>query len=788
MTENPNNIFSIKDQFNLIVKNWYWFLISLIVCLTIAFLIKRYSIDIYQATAAVMIKDTKSGGLSETGVLGDLNILGNSYNTVENEIEVLKSRRLMRKVVKELDIYISYTAQGKVIESPVYKGAAVEVDVLNEEVLEQDFPKHQFKLSAIDKNSFRLTDLKGRSSDYSYGSVFEYGDLSLIVTYDDLAAEDLNDFTSLNITISSIESATLKYGSRLIVSKIDRRSSVLSLSQVDPVPQRAEDVINELIKAYNDDAIKDKNAVARKTAEFIQDRMDEVRTDLDSIERRLEGFKSDRNLTDIAAESLINLEETTGLTGQVMNIESQLNIAENIARTLNDPGYNLLPESFGFEDPSLQQQAIRFNQLLTRYRDLSKTASERNPSLIALKSELDQLVASLRLSINQVIQSLESRSQNIQRELNRTIGEIRETPENERLSRALLRNREVVETIYLLLSEKRETTAISLVVTTPKAKVVDFALTDPTPISPKPVIILLISLIISFLLPFGILYARNLIYNKIESREDVEYIHPNITVLGEIPKFENSTRQTIVNNDRSILAESFRILRTNLQFKLSALSTYKRAAPVILVTSSVKGEGKTFVSFNLAVTLALTNKKVLLIGGDIRNPQIHRYLNNESRNSKGLTELLTTSDLTTKDVTVTYPEVANLDIILSGAIPPNPAELLMSDEMDVILDSAAQEYDYIILDSAPTILVTDTLLISKYADVTAYVARANYTDKPLLSFIKENVERGKLENLTMIINDVKQSNFGYGSKYTYHYAAAPQGLWQRLKQKFSRQA
>jgi capsular exopolysaccharide synthesis family protein len=252
-----------------------------------------------------------------------------------------------------------------------------------------------------------------------------------------------------------------------------------------------------------------------------------------------------------------------------------------------------------------------------------------------------------------------------------------------------------------------------------------------------------------------------------------------------LPKFESSSKESIEPNDRSILAESFRILRTNLQFKLSALTSTRRDIPTILVTSTVKGEGKTFVSYNLSLTLALTNKRVLLIGGDIRNPQIHRYLPNATKDQKGLTELLTNDDIRLDDIKVTHEKVSNLDIILSGAIPPNPAELLMSERMESVLDKASSVYDYIILDSAPTILVTDTLLISKYSDVTVYVTRANYTDKPLLSFIKENVERKKLNNVSLVLNDVKQSNFGYGSKYSYHYSSKPQGILAKIRRLFS---
>jgi capsular exopolysaccharide synthesis family protein len=777
--------FSLTQQFKLIFKNWYWFILSFLIFMLAGYAIYRYSTTVYQATGSVLIKDTKRGGLSEMGALGDLNILGNTYNTVENEIEVFQSRRLLTEVVKELDLYINYLIQGNIKESSVYKTAAVSIKVLNEERLRENFEPVNFTILPHSSLEFKLKDVAESEKTVEYGEVFIYNGLELIVIYDDSQSNNIISFPDTKIVITSIQTAVLSYYDRLLVEKVDKRSSVLDLTVSDTSPLRAEEVVNTLIDKYNEDAIKDKNAVARKTAEFIQERMSEVKKDLDSLERSLQTFKDDRSLTDIAVESVLNLEKSTGYTNQVLDVQTKINIVEGIQRDLNSSDFEILPEALGVDDGNLQDLAVQYNKLLLNYRSLLKSASDINPSVIRLKEQLEELRISLKLSVDQVLSSLRAQSKGLRRELNRTVEEVRRVPENERLQRVILRNREVIESIYLLLSEKRETTAISLVVTTPKAKIVDYALANPVPISPKPIIILLSCLILSFILPYSVIYLRELLYNKIESRHDIEHLHQDITVLGELPKFESSSKESIEPNDRSILAESFRILRTNLQFKLSALTSTRRDIPTILVTSTVKGEGKTFVSYNLSLTLALTNKRVLLIGGDIRNPQIHRYLPNATKDQKGLTELLTNDDIRLDDIKVTHEKVSNLDIILSGAIPPNPAELLMSERMESVLDKASSVYDYIILDSAPTILVTDTLLISKYSDVTVYVTRANYTDKPLLSFIKENVERKKLNNVSLVLNDVKQSNFGYGSKYSYHYSSKPQGILAKIRRLFS---
>jgi capsular exopolysaccharide synthesis family protein len=386
---------------------------------------------------------------------------------------------------------------------------------------------------------------------------------------------------------------------------------------------------------------------------------------------------------------------------------------------------------------------------------------------------LEELLSAQReailLTIDSVISRLELEQSSLERELNSVAGKISTVPENERLNRDIERSRRVVEAIYLLLSEKKETTAISLAITTPKAKVVDYARASSSPIFPKTNTIYLSALIIGLIIPFVLIYLKTLFYNKIENRADVEALLSNAAILGEVPKLDKDENDVIVENDRSILAESFRIVRTNLQYIISSTATEK--SPVILVTSTIKGEGKTFVSFNIASTLAYTGKKVVLIGGDIRNPQIHRYVDRSIVKQHGLTEFIVNQDLEVKDLIINQPINKNLDLIHSGTIPPNPAEMLLSDRVGDLIQELKTLYDYVIIDSAPTILITDTFLINKYADVTVYVTRANFTDSVLIRYIDELIATSKLKNVAIVVNNVKIANFGYGRKYTYDYTS-----------------
>ncbi|MFB0904957.1 MAG: polysaccharide biosynthesis tyrosine autokinase, partial [Nonlabens sp.] len=353
----------------------------------------------------------------------------------------------------------------------------------------------------------------------------------------------------------------------------------------------------------------------------------------------------------------------------------------------------------------------------------------------------------------------------------------------ERVNRDIERDRIVVEAVYLLLNQKKETTAISLAVTASKAKMVDYPLAPMEPISPKPRIVYLAMFILGLLVPGAVIYGISLFYNKIVSRKDIEKGLPNTDILGEVPKLGKGSMGLIEVNDRTVLAESFRIIRTNLQYKLNAIP--HEDTKIVLVTSTVNGEGKTLVAYSIANTFAFSGQKVLLIGGDIRNPQLHRYsFGKFSKRTKGVTEYLVNKELKINDLALPSPENKNLDILFSGAIPPNPAELLMQDRTKSLFEEAKDLYDLVIVDSAPTILVTDTLLINKYADVTAYVTRANYTERPLLEFVSDAIKDGKLKNVAVIVNNVKLANFGYGNKYGYGYGEKST-LWTRLRGPFT---
>ncbi|MGB5981038.1 MAG: polysaccharide biosynthesis tyrosine autokinase [Nonlabens sp.] len=780
---------AIQNQIFYYLKKWPWFVLSVLLAVSIAYVYLRYSTNQYRAVSKVMIKDTRRGGISETGALGDLDILGNSFNTVENEIEVLKSLRLMKNVVEELNLQTSFSIEGRIKSADLYKRSPFTLDILFPQYAQQETLSIICELKYIDDSSFHIRPYESiKWITCEYGKSFTIEGQTLVLSYNpsptnpiEFKRDDL-----INITIKPVEVEASWLNSRLSVSKTDKRSSVVDLVIIDDNLHKAEDILDKLVEVYNRDAIKDKNIAAQNTARFIDERLKEVQSDLDSIERRIQKFKNDKNLTDLPTESLMGLEATSTISRELVEVKTSISIAKSIKEQLKSSSNEFLPSDLSINGSgSISEQSLAYNQLLNRYLNIKSSTTELSPTRVNLENELENLKNSLIISLENAIDNLRFKQAGLLNERGSVYQKVESVPENERLNRDIERTRKVVEAIFLLLSEKRESTAISLAIATPKAKVVDFAMALPNPVSPNRKIIYLVGLVVGLLIPVIIIYLRRLLYNKIESRADVEQILKDVSILGEIPKIGADEDDYIHENDRSILAEAFRIVRTNLQYIIASVAN-KGSSSVILVTSTIKGEGKTFTSYNIAHTLAYTGKKVVLLGGDVRNPQIHRYVGKDFLNNYGLTEFLIDPELNAQGLIANHSENKNLSLIHSGKIPPNPAELLLSDRVGLLIDELKKHFDYIIIDSAPTILVTDTFLINKYADVTLYVCRANYTDRALINYIQDTIDSKKLKNVSVIINDVKVSNFGYGRKYTYEYSTEKPGLIKKLKTFFSR--
>lgn len=779
---------NIREQLEKYLRHGWWFVLGVIVCVTLAFLYLRYTVSSYQTQASVIIKDEKKGGgISELAAFESMGLLGGFGSaSIENEIEILKSKRLLTSVVEQLNLQVTYLVEGRIIATEKYNDIPFSIRVLG---YAEDFVAGTSVQATMDKNSKVTLVYKGKKSLHQLGETVTLPFGSFIImpneSVDSKALELIG--TPVIVEFSTVEDKVAQYQEAIQINLTNKNSSVIQLSLNHPVKNKAEDVLNELVTQYNRDAIEDKNLVSENTAKFIDERLRIISGELDSVEQGKVTFKTQNKLTDLMTESKLYLENASEFNKKQLEVGTQLALTNSMLEHISrDSRPGLLPVNLGFEDVALTQLTAEYNKLVIERNHLLKSATDKNPAVIAVDDQLAQLKTTIVSSLQNTRSSLNVALKDFNRQENLIEGRIAKAPGQEMEFRGIERQQTIKEALYLYLLQKREENSISLAVTAPKAKIVDYAYSSKHPISPKRKIVYLASLLLGLLIPFGLIYTKDLLDNKVNNRKDVERIVPNIPLVGELPRIGKSESEVIVSNDCTVLAEAFRILRTNIQYLFVNIET-KGLGKSIFVTSSVKGEGKTFTSFNLALTLASTNNKVAIVGIDLRNPQLQRYLP-DTNTQRGVSNFLFDSKLTVKDITQISDMNANLAIITSGSIPPNPAELLMSKRIEVLVEELRQSYDYVIYDTAPLLLVTDTFLISKYADATIYVMRAGYTEQQLLEFIKDNSSQGKINNVALVLNDVSMANFGYGNKYGYTYGGEKETFIQRIKKAFTGRA
>tara|TARA_R110002020_G_scaffold85914_1_gene211657 strand:- start:95074 stop:97440 length:2367 start_codon:yes stop_codon:yes gene_type:complete len=778
----PNEEINLKDQLNLYLRYWPWFLISVLLILSLAFLYLKYTSENYRTQATILIKDEQNSSLSELAAFEDLGLTGGglSSSDLENEVEILKSKKLLTQVVEDLDLNVRYFFEGDIVSTEVYIDRPFTLKILQGEDNLRDVK--ELIVTPVSLTEFELQDGDDTpKKKYSFGEKVQLANATITLIPESSLASFIEKGKDFRVTLNYKERVVLDLQENIGVQTATKNSSVISLSLVSPIRNKSEAIINRLISAYNDDAIDDQNLVSKNTAEFIDKRLDIITQELDSVESNKVNFKQENRLTDIQTEGQLFLENASEYEKRSLDVSTKLELTNNMIDYLEDgSNKDLLPSNLGItEDDAMAQSIQNYNELIMERNRLLRSSTEKNPVVVSLTNQIAELRSNVLQSLNTARSTLRVTSQDLSSQSGRIGSRISQIPGVEKQFRGIERQQSIKEALYLYLLQKREETAISLAVTTPKAKIVDRAYSSLKPVSPKPKIVYLGSLVAGLLIPFLFVYTRNLLDTKIHNRSDIENALPGIPILGEIPQINSKESDLIETNDRSMLAESFRILRTNLSY---FTKTKEGSKQVIYVTSTIKGEGKTFTSFNLGLTLTSTGKKVLLIGADLRNPQLHRYLGSKDAGI-GLSEYL-------HDETIVPSAIINkleikghkIDLMLSGRIPPNPAELLMSDRYEELLESQKSVYDIIIVDTAPTMLVTDTLLISQYADLTIYVSRAEYTEKKLLQYPKELRVDGKLKNIAFVVNDVNYANFGYGTKYGYSYGV-DESWFERMKKR-----
>lgn len=778
----------LREELEKYSKHWPWFVLGVIFCICLAFAYLKVTTPSYHTIASIIIKDEESKSpSSEMAAFADLGLLsGMGTNSIENEIGILKSKRMMTNVVKALNLNITYYDEDAIKSAELYLNSPYFVEVLKMEENElAEFSKeeaNQFILANISGEEFELVNTEtGDVFKGKFGQPMKipFADIIVMENPDFIPSED-GGIPRLRIRFSNIEPVVLNYREKLQVNLTDKNSSLIELGMDDAVKEKAQDILNQLILEYNREAIEDKNLVARNTANFIDERLQIINQELDSVETGKENFKEENRLTDIEAESEMFIENASEFNKREQELGTQLELANTMIDYLKrDSKSDLLPANLGIEEEAVNSSIEEYNNLVLERNRILSGSTEKNPVVIRLNNQIEQIRGNVLASFERLRSNLRVAQQELERQGSVINSKISAVPAKERQYRGIERQQNIKESLYLFLLQKREENSLSLAVTAPKAKIVDRAYSSVAPVSPKPKIILLAALILGLLLPFLVIYLKNLLSNKVKSRDDMEKVTKEIPVVGEIPSVGRKNSEMIIQNDRSVLAESFRILHTNLQY-LIVNSAEKARGNTIFVTSTVKGEGKTLVSFNLALTLANTGKKVLIIGADLRNPQLQRF-EEDARQHMGVSDYLANDNLKLQNLVVQSKHHKNLELLASGSIPPNPSELWRREKTGEMFRDLEGMYDYIIVDTAPSLVVTDTFLINKWADITLYVVRAGYTEKKLLNFAVDSKRDGKLHDVSFVLNDVKWANFGYGNKYGYAYGEEKKSFLNRLK-------
>ncbi len=573
------------------------------------------------------------------------------------------------------------------------------------------------------------------------------------------------------------------YSGALSIAPTSKTTSVVKIALNNSSTLRASDFINKLIEVYNINTNNDKNEVAQKTAEFIDERIAIISKELGSTEQDLETFKRTAGITDLKSEAEIALSGNAEYEKRRVENQTQINLVKDLQRYLQGSEYEVLPSNVGLQDAALAAAITRYNEMLMERNRLLRSSTEDNPTIINLTSSIHAMRTNVVASMDATLKGLQITKADLQREAKRFSQRISDAPTQERQFVSIARQQEIKAGLYLMLLQKREENAITLAATANNAKIIDAAIPDEAPVAPKKMMILLVALVLGMGIPVGVIYLISLTQVTIEGRADVEKL-TTLPVIGDIPVADGLKGSSIAvfENQNNLMSETFRGIRTNLQFLL------EEGQKVIMVTSTVSGEGKSFVSANTAISLSLLGKKVIIVGLDIRKPGLNKVFNLSTK-EQGITQFLTNPKRNIMELVQQSDINANLFILPGGAVPPNPTELLARKGLEEAIEQLKQHFDYIVLDTAPIGMVTDTQLISRTADLTMYVCRADYTRKSEFALVNELATTNKLPRISIAINglDLKKKKYGYyygygkygkyygyGKRYGYGYGYGEQ--------------
>jgi len=745
----------LRRTFTKYIYKWPWFLVSVMVCMISAYIYLRYSVPKYQSKTTLKFDKKENDLTSALSDLSNLGIgLGNS-DELKSEAAVVNSRPILNQVVKNLNLNVEYFNTGEIKDSQLFTNVPVPAKILE---FNDKFVSSEYHLTKINGNQFTLVSEKYGKFTGRFNVPLKL-DFGIVVLNRDPQYSFRPEYKI--IFWNPIEKVK-KLEKTIQVDIPDDKALLMNISLTGTVPIKSEIILNELTRQYNLDGQKDKNLQARNTQTFIDKRLEVITRDLSGVENQKEDFQNKNRIVDLQAQAELALQNTSENTKALLQQQSQLDLLNSLTTEAAKGNNQLMPSNLGL-NPSLEQSISQYNLLLISRNKTLKQATNENPAVIEMNREIASLKDIIRDNIREQKDAVKATISQLQNQISTNNSTIDKVPGQSKIYRGIERQQNLKEQLFLFLLQKREENAINLSVDVPKAKIVNPAYTDDIPVSPKKDIIIAGAFLLGLLIPFAVFYLLFILDDKIYTREDIKE-RSNLGILVDIPSLKVDDNHLIQRNDFSELAESFRILVSNLKFVLPK----KDSAKVIIVTSSVKGEGKTLVSVNLALTVGNKNGRALLIGSDIRNPQIQRY-DSEPIKRKGLTEFLYDESVNVNDLIHTSYTNPYCDVIYAGTIPPNPQELLSNGRYQKLIEQMSSEYAYIIVDSAPLMLVSDTLSIADVADATLYVVRSGVSRKILIDFAQDLVKESKLKNVSFVINDISKSARGYGYGYNYGY-------------------
>ena len=751
--------------------HWPWFVVSIIICIACAWGYLRLTTPIYNISATVLIKDEKKGG--GASMSSDLEKMGlegfiSSSSNVDNEIEVLRSKSLAREVVNNLGLFVTYMDEDEFPSKELYHTSPVLVSLTHQEA---DKLPGRMEINMILQPTgvlgvqITVGEKEYRKQFDKLPAVFptDEGTVAFFANNDTLSAvcpENITKERHITAFINRPFSVLKEYVNSLSIAPTSKTTSVVVISLENTNTRRGRDYINKLLEMYNINANNDKNEVAQKTAEFIDERIGIISKELGSTEQDLENFKRSAGITDLNSEAQIALTGNAEYEKKRVENQTQINLVMDLQRYMKGNEYEVLPSNIGLQDAASAGAIDRYNQMLVERKRLLRTSTENNPTIINLDTSIRAMRTNVQATLDATLKGLQITKEDLAPEASRYSRRINDAPTQERQFVSIARQQEIKSGLYLMLLQKREENAITLAATANNAKIIDEALADDNPISPKKTIVYLAALVLGVGLPVGVIYLIGLTKFKIEGRADVEKL-TSLPVVGDIPLADEKTGSIAVfENQNNLMSETFRNVRTNLQFML------ENGKNVILVTSTISGEGKSFISANLAISLSLLGKKVVIVGLDIRKPGLNKVFNIPKK-EHGITQYLTNTTANLMDFVQPSDINKNLFILPGGTVPPNPTELLARGGLEKAIETLKANFDYVILDTAPVGMVTDTLLIGRVADLSVYVCRADYTHKAEFTLINELAENNKLPNLCIAVNGLDLNSRKYGYYYGY---------------------